>query len=505
MKKFSFNLSRFVIFIVFFLLFAGFITAVVFLTYRVNYLYFYLWVGVVYILNALFVFIIHSQRRPTATKLSWIYAILLFPIVGHLVFLVFGLIFRNKNEQKINQDPKFNISYYQQKNTIATLHRHPEELSHLEKLDNNLSLPGDIEFFQEGYHFYERLFEALKKAKKSIYIVSFIIKSSEIFDQLEKIIKQKLKEKVKVKWILDDLGVMFFPKRRIKKLKSKGLEYQILGKIYYPLLNSNSFLRNHEKLFIVDSEYVFTGGNNISDEYASLSKKYAHWVDMNYKLSGPIINKYNLHFAKFWKIVSGKDIKDLEESLYKNTKKLSTYKNDVIQVSDSPNLDYSVAEYYWIKIISNAKKSIKIATPYFAISESLKNAIVLALKSGVEVTIYFPGLPDNKVAHKISLSQLEILRQYGLIIKLYNQVFMHSKMGLVDEQIAWSGSTNMDNRSLYSQYENMDIFCGESVKEVMRIFEDYDQKCLELQEIKGLNLNHNKFEKFIFDWLKPLI
>ncbi|UUM20067.1 MULTISPECIES: phospholipase D-like domain-containing protein [unclassified Mycoplasma] len=450
-------------------------------------------------------FIIYTQRRPTGAKLSWIYFVLFFPIAGHLLFLVFGLIFKNKNERKIDKEAKFQISYYQENKIIKPLHRYPKELFHLEKLDNNFSLPGHIEFFDEGYHFYEKLFQSLREAKKSIYIVSYIIKSSEIFDQLEKIIIQKLKQKVKIKWILDDFGVTLFPKRRIKRLKSKGLEFQILGKIYYPLVNSNSFMRNHEKLFIIDSECVFTGGNNISDEYASLSKKYAHWVDINYKLTGPIINKYNLHFAKFWKIVSGKEIENLQDSLYQETNDISLYKNDIIQVSDSPNLNYSVVEYYWIKLISNAKKSIKIATPYFAISESLKTAIILALKSGVKVTIYFPGLPDNKWVHKISLSELSNLEEYGLVIKIYNHVFMHSKMGLVDEQIAWSGSTNMDNRSLYSQYENMDIFCGDAVKQISRIFDNYDYRSLDLSQSSEFNSKNNKFEKFIFDWLKPLI
>ncbi|VEU75885.1 phospholipase D-like domain-containing protein [Mycoplasmopsis columboralis] len=505
MKKFNFNFGRFLLFLQFFILFGAFIALVVFLVYNIDYKYVYLGVASVYLLNTIFVLIVYSQQRPTGAKLSWIYVFIIFPFFGHLMFLVFGLVFRNSNEEHISKEPQFDLNSYVENQTIENQHRYPKTLSYLETLDNNYSLPGNIKLFNEGYEFYLDLFKELKEAKESIFIVSYIIKNSEIFDSLFKIIKQKLDEGVKIKWILDDFGVMYSPKRKIKKLKSKGLEYKILGKIYYPFINAKSFSRNHEKLFIIDSKTVYTGGNNISDEYDSLAKKYGHWVDINYKLDGPIINKYNLHFAKFWKIVSGENIIAKANDFCKNYENLNNYKNDLIQVTDSPNLSYSTAEYYWIKMISNAKKEIKIATPYFAISEALKTAIILALKSNVKITIYFPGLPDKKLIHKISLSQLGKLQKLGLEIKIYQEVFMHSKMGLVDGKVAWIGSNNMDNRSLYSQYETMDILAGEALKEIESVFNFYDQKTTNLKDVPNLNYKWNKFEKFLFDWMKPLI
>ncbi|PPJ44372.1 cardiolipin synthetase, partial [Rhizobium sp. KAs_5_22] len=76
-----------------------------------------------------------------------------------------------------------------------------------------------------------------------------------------------------------------------------------------------------------------------------------------------------------------------------------------------------------MKLFNAAKKSIKIATPYFAITEALKKSLILALKNKIDITVYFPGLPDKKIIHKISLSQLKELQQYGLKVQIYQDVF----------------------------------------------------------------------------------
>ncbi|UWW01453.1 phospholipase D-like domain-containing protein [Mycoplasmopsis felis] len=111
--------------------------------------------------------------------------------------------------------------------------------------------------------------------------------------------------------------------------------------------------------------------------------------------------------------------------------------------------------------MSNAKKSIKISTPYFSVSEAIYKQIILALKSGVDITVFIPGLPDKKLVYQISIWQLRKLMKYGLKVRVYNEHFLHSKLGVVDDQLStWVGTNNMDSRSMYSQYETMDVITG---------------------------------------------
>ncbi|WAM02900.1 phospholipase D-like domain-containing protein [Mycoplasmopsis felis] len=91
-----------------------------------------------------------------------------------------------------------------------------------------------------------------------------------------------------------------------------------------------------------------------------------------------------------------------------------------------------------LKLISNAKKSIKISTPYFSVSEAIYKQIILALKSGVDITVFIPGLPDKKLVYQISIWQLRKLMKYGLKVRVYNEHFLHSKLGVVDDQLKLS-------------------------------------------------------------------
>ncbi|WAM02911.1 hypothetical protein ONA02_01125 [Mycoplasmopsis felis] len=101
---------------------------------------------------------------------------------------------------------------------------------------------------------------------------------------------------------------------------------------------------------------VFSGGNNISDEYASLSKKYGHWIDLNYKITGEYINTYILHFARFWKFITRKEIEIKRKLLKLENNEL--YTTHSILVVDSPSYSHSSSEYT-IKINFKCKEKHK--------------------------------------------------------------------------------------------------------------------------------------------------
>ncbi|WLP85729.1 phospholipase D-like domain-containing protein [Mycoplasma seminis] len=503
MNKKKLNLKNILIFIIQLLILCGIIAGIVMLFLNVNKLFAYLFLLLLYILNVIFVFIIYHQSREHESKFSWIYLVLLLPFIGHAAFIGYGLIFRNKYEIKINKLPQYNIKTYQNYLNLPSSDVN-HNLKHMENINQNLILPANFEFFSEGYRFYDDLFNALKNATKNIYIVTYIIKKAEITQEFLDILQKKADAGVKIKWLIDDFGAMPSQKRNLKKLnKHPNIEIKLIGKIYYPFINAASFSRNHQKFIIIDNDVVFSGGNNISDEYASMSKKYGHWIDLNYRISGPYINSYIIHFIKFWKIIARKDIEILP-SLY-IPKPDMTYNNSALLVTDSPSYDYSEAELFFLKMIPNAKESIQIATPYFSITRALEKQIILALKSGVKVTIFFPGLPDKKLVYKIGLYQLSKLMEYGLEVKIYQDHFIHTKAGLIDNKHGWVGTNNWDSRSMFSQYETMDVFTGPAVDKLSEIFQNYENQSENVENLPQIHKKLNLIEKFLYDIIKPLI
>ncbi|MEI2461822.1 phospholipase D-like domain-containing protein [Mycoplasmopsis felis] len=502
MKK-RIHFKRLFFFIIQFLFLTGIFASISSLLYLININYIYLILSLFYFINTIFVFFIGLQKRNYEAKLGWLYIITLFPVIGHALFFGFGWISKNKLELKIQNDSKYKLNTYINLGLINKENCSNELINSLSLIHQTTVKSSEYEFFKEGYRFYDKLIEDIKNAKESIYLVTYILKKSEISKEFMHILKEKAKQGVEIKWLVDYFGAYRSQRKLLRKLKKDGIEIQYIGKIIYPFINASSFNRNHQKFIIIDSEMVFSGGNNISDEYASLSKKYGHWIDLNYKITGEYINTYILHFARFWKFITRKEIEIKRKLLKLENNEL--YTTHSILVVDSPSYSHSSSEYTWLKLISNAKKSIKISTPYFSVSEAIYKQIILALKSGVDITVFIPGLPDKKLVYQISIWQLRKLMKYGLKVRVYNEHFLHSKLGVVDHQLGWVGTNNMDSRSMYSQYETMDVITGSAVNSIIEIFQLYNSKSTDIQDNYNLMKKYNSFENFFFSWMKLLI
>lgn len=492
------HLRKFALFILVLVILSAYFLGVSYVFFMINRSFIFLIAFSSYLLNLVIIILLLNQNRQTYAKFSWISIMLILPIIGHILFLTYGLTYSNKKELKINDDKKYLITNY-----CSQVQSCKSVLDQLQKMNKTVVLSADFEFYNEGWVYFKQLKNDIKNAKYSINIISYIIKKSEIFDEMLELIEQKLKEGVKVKWLIDYFGSGTIRDKVFKRLsrKYKNFEYAYIGKILYPFITSQSFYRNHQKFIIIDDQFVYSGGNNISDEYISYSKKYGHWIDFSYKFSGNYTNTYIVHFAKFWKMVTNKEI---ELNLKFNNDDCKS-DNRALLIYDTPLIKYSNVENAWVKLFANAKKKIQISTPYFSITESLRKQIISALYSGVEVEIFLPGFPDKKVVYQVSLNEISELMSFGLKVYIYKDHFLHSKIGLVDDKIAWFGTSNMDARSMFAQYETTDIIEGKSVNEIKKVFQDYKNKSIEFTNYNKFNSNKNIIKKLFYKLLKPLI
>lgn len=90
-------------------------------------------------------------------------------------------------------------------------------------------LSCDFEFLDTGNKFFENLFKELKKAKKSISIITFIIKPGVFADKFIEILKEKAQQGIKVQWLIDDYGSILYKRKKNKwpkKSWSRNLFYK---------------------------------------------------------------------------------------------------------------------------------------------------------------------------------------------------------------------------------------------------------------------------------------
>lgn len=141
--------------------------------------------------------------------------------------------------------------------------------------------------------------------------------------------------------------------------------------------------------------------------------------------------------------------------------------------SDTPLDGEIVGENVYLNIINRARKYVYICTPYLIIDNEMMTALCLAAKSGVDVRIMTPGIPDKKMVFLLTQSYYEQLLEAGVRIYEYQPGFLHAKSFVCDDEIAVVGTINLDYRSLYLHFENGVWFYKNKV--IQDILDDFNQ------------------------------
>ena len=157
-------------------------------------------------------------------------------------------------------------------------------------------------------------------------------------------------------------------------------------------------------------------------------------------------------------------------------------------VASGPDSDWESMHYAYFYAICQAKKSIYIETPYFIPDESLLKALKCAALSGVELIILFPKIADHKIVNTASYSYFQEILESGGKVYLYNKGFLHSKVIIIDDFMASTGSANMDLRSFKLNFEvNAFIYDRQLIEEIKEDFMYDLQESEELQRDKFEN------------------
>ena len=80
-------------------------------------------------------------------------------------------------------------------------------------------------------------------------------------------------------------------------------------------------------------------------------------------------------------------------------------------------------------------------------------ALCTAAKSGVDVRIVTPHVPDKWYVHAVTRANYPVLVEAGVHIYEYTPGFIHAKTFVVDDQYGVVGTINLDYRSLYLHFE----------------------------------------------------
>ena len=153
----------------------------------------------------------------------------------------------------------------------------------------------------------------------------------------------------------------------------------------------------------------------------------------------------------------------------------------VVPYADTPNPSDTICADLHLQMITKAKRYLYLTTPYLIIDETMTAALCTAARSGVDVRIMTPHIPDKKVVFAVTRSNYPTLLEAGARIYEFTPGFLHSKTVVADDLYASVGSCNLDYRSFYLQFENGVWLCGDPA--VLEVRDDFLQTMEVCQEI----------------------
>lgn len=427
-------------------------------------------------LSALTVIIIINRRGNPDHKITWIIFILIFPIFGISVFLLWGggrVLPHIKKRMKICES---HYTPYLKKDGDARDRLKYYDLIHSRQADYLTKETGyplydrsHIEFYPSGEEFLKDLLNDLENSVRYIYLEYFILAEGVMWEQIHSILKRKARMGVEVKIIFDDFGsIKRQHKNFITKLRSEGISVSVFNPIN-PIMNIFMNNRNHRKIVVIDGNIAYTGGVNIGDEYINVINRFGHWLDCAVKIEGEAVTSFLVMFCSMWEFTTGKQI-DIRSHIS------NPYCEDdgfVIPYCDSPLNDNNPAEGLYMQILNTAQRYVYIASPYLLIDNSMKTALCMAAKSGIDIRIVTPYKPDKWYVHPASQYNYGELLEAGVRIYEYTPGFIHSKLFVSDDRIATAGSVNMDYRSFVFHFECGAWMCdSNSVDMIKNHFEE---------------------------------
>lgn len=400
--------------------------------------------------------IINNKSNP-AFKIAWLIPILLFPVLGGLVYLVFGSdrtgkYIRNKMG-RIEKEMQDGISKANERSGIEKMP--PDVVNQSHYISNSAHCPPykntTVEYLPMGEVKFERMVQELKKAKRYIFMEYFIIQEGTMWNTILDVLEEKAKEGVDVRIIYDDMGcILTLPTGYEKTLREKGIQCQIFNP-FIPILSSHFNTRDHRKICVIDGNVGFTGGINLADEYINGYEKHGHWKDTAILLKGEAVFSLTTMFLSMWDYLIKKEGEDY--AAYYPDSWDENAQGIVQPFADNPLDDEAVGETVYLNLINKANRYVYITTPYLILSNEMVTAMNTAAKSGVDVRIITPHVPDKWYVHAVSRSYYEMLVEAGVKIYEYTPGFVHAKTFVVDDEYAVVGTINLDYRSLYLHFE----------------------------------------------------
>jgi cardiolipin synthase A/B len=458
------------------------------------------WHWVVFVLSLLaggtaLVHVLLRKNDPRAAA-YWVALIALVPLLGAALYLLLGINIIRRSGKRYREslspgpiDSMFEVhqmlpEWEPEVQAMPGLVHSLRTLSRLPLIGGNT-----VDVLRCGDEAMPAMLAAIEGAKCSISLLSYIFEVNGVGARFVDALEAAMHRGVEVRVMIDDAGTRYGWPPVTTELGKRGVNVRrfMPNRFIGRLLTMN--LRNHRKLMIVDGSTGFTGGMNIR-QGNMLQENPAHPVqDLHFRVCGPVVNQMQRMFAEDWHFCTGESLQGAAWFPDQSAP------GDVcaIGLPDGPDADTQTISLAIATALDEAKREVRIVTPYFLPTEPIFSALISCALRGVRVRIITPSGAANNLpfVHWASRTVYPPLLKRGVRIFESAPPFDHSKLLIIDGLFSMIGSTNWDPRSLKLNFE-FNLGCFDD-RLAAKLTQEFDLKLGHSREITAEVLERQTF------------
>ncbi len=403
-------------------------------------------------------YIIMQRRSPVAT-LGWIIALTLMPIVGLVVYRIFGPM-RIQRQKLRRMHGRAKLGTH--KEQLALREEYPDApqwaVQHSRLIEKASGIPmssaRSVVLLHNGAATTKSMLEAIAQARDHIHLEYYIYEPDQIGTRLRDALVVKLREGLKVRLLVDGVGSPALTQRKgrafLKEFIALGGEFAVFHPARLARLRPLLNLRTHRKIMVCDGVVGFTGGINITEDENEDVRNDA-FRDTHVRVEGPVVRWLQFVFLEDWVYARGiKDRAVLSGDLVASAEPGSTA---VQVVASGPDSHGEAIHRSMLDVIHAARRRVWLTTPYFVPTEGALYALTDAAMRGIDVKLLVPRLGDSRLVTAAARSYYDELIDAGVKVFEFQPCMLHAKTIIVDDLYAQIGTANFDHRSFRLNFE----------------------------------------------------
>ncbi len=395
-----------------------------------------------------------GQRRHPSAAIAWVISFLFMPYVALPLYLMIG-------SRKVRNAHPLPTSQ-------AAAPRRQQQGTSFQNLAAAMGLPlpasyQALDIHEDGEAALQALRALIQEAQHSLDLCTFLLGHDSLGDEVSELLMRRARDGVQVRLLVDGIGVYLGGRPDLRRLAAAGVHVELFVSPLSSALPGRTNLRNHRKMAIADGQRVWSGGRNLAAEYfvgdPLIPSKQLPWTDLSFDFQGDLARQTQARFDQDWRFATRTDPSHSPAGPAAAPLPPSTAPHAATAQLIASGPDQADDTVYSLLISScfSAKTRILAVTPYFLPDATLLMALTLAARRGVAVDLVLPQRSNHRLADLSRPSAMRDMVKAGARVWLLPQM-IHAKGVIVDDQLALVGSANLDDRSMFLNYELMFAF-----------------------------------------------